>query len=156
MMTESVDNDDQIPDAGDGTVVATNDGGLATEVDTGEFTLTTDEPEAMGGDGSGPTPYDHLAAALASCTSMTLRMYADRKDIALDTVRTSVTFERVHAEDCRDCETGEGRVERFDRTIHLSGDIDDEDRTRLLSIANRCPVHRTLDGQIEIRTRLTD
>jgi uncharacterized OsmC-like protein len=155
-MTGSADNGDQIPEAGDGTVVATNDGGLATDVDTGDFTLTTDEPEAMGGDGSGPTPYDHLAAALASCTSMTLRMYADRKDIPLDTVRTSVTFERIHADDCRDCGTGDGRVERFERVIHLTGALDAEDRTRLLSIANRCPVHRTLDGQIEIRTSLTE
>lgn len=137
-------------------VVATNDGGLATETEAGRFTMTVDEPEEQGGTDRGPTPYDHLGAALASCTSMTIRMYAERKDIPLESVTTGVSFERVHADDCRDCEHTEGRIHRFDRRVRLAGDLDEDDRTRLLSIANRCPVHRTLEGQIEIHTSLED
>lgn len=136
----------------DATTVARTTTGLTTGIATRGFALTADEPRSLGGAETGPTPYDYLAAALASCTSMTLRMYADRKGISLDDVSTTVTFDRVHARDCAHCEHGDGRIERFSRRVALRGDLDRETRDELLSIADRCPVHRTLEGQIEIHT----
>jgi uncharacterized OsmC-like protein/fermentation-respiration switch protein FrsA (DUF1100 family) len=129
---------------------------LATAVSTRGFALVADEPRALGGTEAGPTPYDYLAAALASCTSITLRMYADRKQMPLDEVTTTVSYDRVHADDCTDCEHKNGHIHRFTRTLSLRGDLDGEARERLLSIADRCPVHRTLEGQIEIRTTAED
>ncbi|MBW3619515.1 MAG: bifunctional alpha/beta hydrolase/OsmC family protein [Actinobacteria bacterium] len=136
----------------DATTTARTREGLTTEVSTRGFALTADEPRSFGGAETGPTPYDYLAAALASCTSMTVRMYADRKGIALDDVTTTVTFDRVHARDCANCEHTDGRIGRLTRTVALGGDLDQGTRDRLLSIADRCPVHRTLEGQIEIHT----
>ena len=127
--------------------------GLTTDVASRGFALLADEPWGVGGAQAGPTPYDYLAAALASCTSMTVRMYADRKQLPLDDVTTTVHVDRVHADDCAECEHRDGRVERFTRTIVLRGDLDPETHARLLAIADRCPVHRTLEGQIEIHTR---
>lgn len=128
--------------------------GLSSDVFVRGFDLRVDEPRAAGGSESGPTPYDYLGTALASCTSLTLRMYADRRGMALDEVTTEVTFGALHAADCADCEHREGRVERFQRVITVSGDLSDDDRQRLAAIADRCPVHRTLSGQIEIHTEL--
>ena len=136
----------------DAGAVARTGAGLTTAVASRGFALLADEPASMGGIESGPTPYDYLAAGLAACTSMTLRMYADRKQLPLDDVETTVTFERVHAKDCADCEHTDGRIERFTRTVALRGELDRATRERLLSIADRCPVHRTLEGQIEVRT----
>lgn len=140
----------------DDTAVARTTTGLNARVTTRGFLLQADEPASAGGTESGPTPYDYLGAALASCTSMTVRMYADRKQLPLDEVVTEVGFDRVHADDCADCEHTDGRIERFTRTVTLRGDLDDETREKLLSIANRCPVHRTLTGQIEVRTAMGD
>lgn len=137
---------------GDSVTTARTTDGLTTHVATRGFALTADEPSTVGGGELGPTPYDYLAAALASCTSMTLRMYADRKGIPLEDVTTSVAFDRVHADDCMACEHTEGRIERFTRTVTLRGDLDGEMRQSLLTIADRCPVHRTLEGQIEVHT----
>ena len=127
--------------------------GLTTDLDSRGFALVADEPRDVGGSQAGPTPYDYLAAALASCTSMTVRMYADRKRLLLEDVTTTVDVDRVHAQDCAECDHADGRVERFTRTITLRGVLDAETRARLLAIADRCPVHRTLEGQIEIHTR---
>ncbi|CAN5779355.1 bifunctional alpha/beta hydrolase/OsmC family protein [soil metagenome] len=154
---EHTDADDAGPaaaDYGNNAVVAHNDGGLRTTLQTRGFTLTADEPESVGGTEQGPTPYDYLGAALASCTSMTLRMYADRSDLPLDAVTTTVTHDRVHAKDCAECEHAKGRVDLLKRTIELTGDLDDEQRAKLLDIADRCPVHRTLEGQLEVHTEL--
>lgn len=140
----------------DDTAVAHTTEGLQARIRTRGFLLQADEPERVGGTETGPTPYDYLGAALASCTSMTVRMYADRKQLPLDEVVTDVSFDRVHAEDCAHCEHTEGRIEQFTRRLTLRGDLDDEARAKLLSIANRCPVHRTLEGQIEVRTELLD
>jgi len=126
--------------------------GLSTAVSSRGFALVADEPRSVGGDESGPTPYDYLAAGLAACTSMTLRMYADRKQIPLDDVTTVVTFDRVHAKDCADCDHADGRIEQFTRTVTLHGELDRVSRDQLLLIAERCPVHRTFEGQIEVRT----
>lgn len=141
-------------DYGDNAVVAHNDGGLRTTLSTRGFSLTADEPERVGGTEQGPTPYDYLGAALASCTSMTLRMYADRAELPLDAVTTTVTHDRVHAKDCAECEHAKGRVDLLQRTIELTGDLNDEQRAKLLDIADRCPVHRTLEGQLEVHSQL--
>lgn len=136
-------------------VVATNTEGLRAQLRARGFEFTVDEPRSAGGTEQGPTPYDHIAAALASCTVLTLRLFADRKDWPLEEVRAVVTHDKVHAEDCEDCEHTDGDIGLLTRTLTLTGDLDDEQRDRLLKIADRCPVHRTLEGQIEVRTSLT-
>lgn len=130
--------------------------GFASSVTTRGFLLQADEPSSVGGGETGPTPYDYLGAALASCTSMTLRMFADRVGIPLDEVVTSVSFDRVHAKDCEDCEHTDGRIERFRRTLELQGDLDEQARGRLAMIADRCPVSKTLTGQVEVHTTVAD
>lgn len=140
----------------DATVSSLTTEGLRAEVSTRGFTMIVDEPESSGGTETGPTPYEYLGAALASCTSLTLRMYADRKKLALDEVLVAVDFAAVHADDCADCEHGAGRIEQFTRTITLKGDLTDDERASLIKIADRCPVHKTLEGQIEIRTRAAE
>lgn len=136
--------------------VATNTSGLVADVVSRGFNLRVDEPVSAGGTETGPTPYDYLGAALASCTSLTLRMYAERKGLVIEEIKTSVTFDQVHADDCADCEHREGRIERFERRVEITGDLDGATRQRLLAIANMCPVHRTLEGQIEVHTTLTN
>lgn len=127
-----------------------------TRLSTFEHDWIADEPKTLGGKNLGPTPYDLLAASLAACTSMTLRMYADRKKWPLDSVNTLVKQERVHAEDCADCEGHEKYIHQFTRILHVVGNLDHQQRSRLLEIANKCPVHRTLEGQIETLTELSN
>ncbi len=140
----------------DAAVTATNHGGLRTAISTRGFTMLADEPSSVGGTERGPTPYDYLSAGLAACTAMTLRMYASRKDWPLSSVEATVTHDRIHADDCANCEHVEGRIDRFERTLRITGDLDDEQRTKLTDIADRCPVHRTLEGQIEVHTTVAD
>ena len=130
--------------------------GFRTSVESGGHTLIADEPETAGGTDTGPTPYELLASALAACTSMTMQMYARRKELPLEKAVVRVAHSRFHAEDCAHCETKTGRIDRFDRTITLVGPLDAAARQRLLEIADRCPVHRTLTSEIEIVTRLAD
>jgi uncharacterized OsmC-like protein/fermentation-respiration switch protein FrsA (DUF1100 family) len=134
-------------------VTETREGRFQQLVETGRHRLLADEPTAVGGLDSGPSPYDLLLAALGTCTSMTLRLYAERKALPLE--RTSVTLrhQRIHAADCENCETKEGMLDRIDRAVRLDGDLDEDQRRRLLEIADKCPVHRTLTSEIEIRTR---
>jgi uncharacterized OsmC-like protein len=113
----------------------------------------SDEPADVGGSNAGPSPYQLLTAALASCTSMTLQMYARHKGIALDEAIVNVTHDRIHAEDCEHCEMREGRIDQFVRTIELKGELTDAEREWMLEIADKCPVHRTLKGEIDIVTR---
>lgn len=141
---------------GSGEVAATTRQGFLTRIDAGGHPLVADEPVAHGGGNAGPSPYDLLSSALASCTSMTLRMYADRKALALDGATVRVRHAKVHARDCVDCETRDGRIDEFQRTIELDGQLSAEARERLLGIADKCPVHRTLAGEIKIRTRLVE
>ena len=130
-------------------------GSLEQEVIAGPHRLVGDEPEGQGGHGAGPSPYDFLLAALGTCTSMTLTMYARRKEWPLEAVSVTLAHSRIHAADCAECETKDGHIDRIDREIALTGPLTGEQRARLLEIADRCPVHRTLTSEINIRTRLT-
>lgn len=127
-----------------------------TELQVAGHTLLADEPESVGGENAGPSPYDLLSAALGACTAMTLRMYADQKQWPLEDVTVQVTHEKIHATDCADCDSTAGKVDEFQRTLRVRGKLDEQQRARLLEIANRCPVHRTLEGEIKVRTRLTE
>jgi len=135
------------------TVAETRRGKLQQEITAGAHRFLADEPAAVGGMGSGPTPYDLLLAALGACTSMTLRLYAERKQIPLERVTVKLKHDRIHATDCADCETKEGLVDQIDREILLEGNLDGETRAKLLEIADKCPVHRTLTSEINIRSR---
>ena len=128
--------------------------GFAQQVEAGRHRLAADEPAEAGGRDTGPSPYDLLLAALGSCTSMTVAMYARRKQWPLEGVTVRLQHARIHAEDCAECETKEGMLDRIEREISLTGPLTPEQRERLLEIANRCPVHRTLVSEIDIRTRL--
>lgn len=138
-----------------GVIVAeTGRGRLQQEITAGAHRFLADEPESVGGLGSGPTPYDLLLAALGACTSMTLRLYADRKKIPLEHTVVKLQHSRVYANDCKDCETKEGMIDEIDREITLEGNLDGETRAKLLEIADKCPVHKTLTSEIKIRTKL--
>ncbi len=139
-----------------GVVVQNSGEGLLTQVRAGRHDLVADEPTSVGGTDLGPTPYDFLLAALGTCTAMTLRLYAKRKSWPLEGVEVGLEHDRIHASDCADCETKEGRVDRIRRAITLTGDLDETQRERLLEIADRCPVHRTLTNEIKIETRSVD
>jgi uncharacterized OsmC-like protein/alpha/beta superfamily hydrolase len=151
-----------VPDATAPVVVAeTGQGDFLNHVVVGDHRLLADEPESVGGFDAGPTPYDFLGIALGTCTSMTLRMYADRKDLPLDRVTVEVSHAKVHAEEAADCAEDpppagrSGKIDRFERTIVLDGpDLNAQQRARLLAIADRCPVHRTLEQSSVIVTHL--
>lgn len=128
--------------------------GFVQEIIAGIHRLRSDEPASAGGTDTGPTPYDLLLAALGSCTSMTVAMYARRKQWPLERVTVRLRHSRVHAEDCAACETSEAKLTVIERDIAVEGALDDSQRARLLAIANRCPVHLTLTSRIDIRTRL--
>ncbi|MFK7830080.1 MAG: alpha/beta fold hydrolase [Congregibacter sp.] len=113
-----------------------------------------DEPRSLGGKDRGPDPYEHLLAALGTCTAMTLRMYADRKQLALEHVAVELRHSREHQKDCADCEDTGGQIDVLTRTVQLDGDLSDSERRRLLEIADRCPVHRTLHGPLAVETEL--
>lgn len=128
---------------------------FAQRVLTAEHHIAADEPPALGGEGTGLSPYELLVAGLGACTSMTLRMYARRKQIPLEHVRVTLSHEKIHARDCEDCETRAGKIDAIEREIELSGPLSDAQRARLLEIADRCPVHRTLHSEVVVRTRLS-
>ena len=130
--------------------------GVRAQVTAGGHRLVTDEPESSGGTGEGPTPYDLAAAALGSCTAVTLRLYADRKEWPLEGVTVRLSHGRVHAEDCLACEENEVGMFQITRTIVMRGALNDEQRTRLLQIADRCPVHRTLEQGVRIVTKTAE
>jgi uncharacterized OsmC-like protein len=129
--------------------------GFVQEVSVSGHRLVADEPTALGGTDTGPSPYDLLLAALGSCTSMTVALYARRKQWPLEAVRVRLRHSRVHAADCEDCETKVGMIDRIERDVELLGPLDAEQRARLLDIANKCPVHRTLTSEIAMQTRLS-
>src|SRR5215468_8520819 len=134
-------------------VVVSSASGLAQEIVSGKHRWIADEPVPFGND-TGPSPYPLLLASLGSCTSMTLRLYAQRKGMDLQRITVKLQHYRIDAEDCRDCETKSGYLDRIDREIELTGNLDESQKTRLLEIAERCPVHRTLKSEIDIRTSI--
>ena len=125
----------------------------AQDILVGPHLLHADEPLESGGNDVGPTPYELLLAALGACTSMTLRIYAEQKRWPLQGVQVRLTHSRMHADDCSTCDTREGMLDRVDAEISLVGDLSAEQRERLMEIAERCPVHRTLVSEIYIRTQ---
>ncbi|MBL4758419.1 MAG: OsmC family protein [Rhizobiales bacterium] len=149
-------DDDEAPkDAGNLVRVAeTGNGRFQQAVTVGNHHLVADEPLSVGGLDSGPSPYDFLSIALGACTTMTLRMYADHKKIPLARVSVDVDHNKIHQEDCEHCEQKNTRIDQFERIIQLEGDLDEAQRQRLLEIADRCPVHRTLEQESKIVTRL--
>jgi uncharacterized OsmC-like protein/alpha-beta hydrolase superfamily lysophospholipase len=151
-LEQPADHSDEQIEVGIVLVRETGGGKFQQEVMSGAHRFLADEPVKAGGLDSGPGPYDLLLASLGACTSMTLRLYADNKKLSLDRVSVRLTHNRIHAEDCLNCETKEGMIDRIDRNITLEGALSADERKRLLEIADKCPVHRTLESEIEIRT----
>ena len=148
----SAENLSSGPDAAD-VIVHGAAGGFAQEIIAGGHRILADEPVAAGGTGTGPGPYDLLLAALGACTSMTVAIYARRKGWPLENVTVWLKHSRIYAADCADCETKEGMLDQIDRHIRFTGSLSAEQRQRLLEIADKCPVHRTLTSEIHIATR---
>jgi putative redox protein len=144
------------PDAAEARTVTVHGSatGFAQEIVLGRHRLTADEPTSAGGTDTGPNPYDFLLAALGSCTSITVAMYARRKRWPLEAVTVRLRHSKIDATDCHECDTKEGQLDHIDRDIELVGALSNEQRARLLDIANKCPVHRTLTSEIHIQTRL--
>jgi uncharacterized OsmC-like protein len=134
-------------------VVRGSAAGFAQEILAGPHQMTADEPASAGGTDTGPSPYDLLLAALGSCTSITVGMYARRKGWPLEEVTVNLRHSKIHASDCADCETKETMLDRIERDIHFAGKLTTEQRSKLLEIANKCPVHSTLTSKIDIKTR---
>ena len=132
-------------------VAGVGSGTLTQRITVGDHELLADEPRPVGED-AGPTPYDLLLGALGACTSMTVRMYAKRKEWPLEQVRVTLRHSRIHAQDCAECETRIGMIDHIDLDIELIGDLGDAQRERLLLIAGRCPVHQTLTSEVHIAT----
>lgn len=126
------------------------------EVTAGKHRLVADEPVSAGGGDAGPDPYDYLLAALGVCTSITIGHYARRKQIPLENITVSLWHSRIHARDCEECETREGMVDRIDVEVELTGALSAEQHAALMDIAAKCPVHRTLTSEINIRLRAAE
>ena len=137
-------------------IVSVRDGRLryVQSISVGPHVLQADEPVNAGGNDGGPNPYELLLAALGSCASITVRMYAERKQWPLEGVHVELSWKRIHAEDCADCDSNLQMVDGIEMELVFLGDLSEEQRLRLIEIANRCPVHRTLSSQVPIRTRL--
>lgn len=145
MSTEMTDGVVEVTEAGSGN--------YANTIRAGRHQLVADEPAALGGGDQGPGPYDYLLAALGACTSITLRMYANRKQIPLTGVTVRLSQKKVHAADCADCESTAGQITEIERIVTLQGELSPEQRAMLMDIADKCPVHRTLTHEIKVRTR---
>lgn len=135
-------------------VIVTGDaGGFVQHVQSGAHTLVADEPVSFGGTDRGFSPYDLLLASLGSCTSMTIGYYARSRKWPLEKIVIKLRHDKIHARDCAECETKEGKIDRIEREIQLVGNLAEEQRKKLMEIADRCPVHRTLVSEINIKTR---
>lgn len=137
-------------------VVQTANNNLKTDIFVGQHHIIADEPKSVGGTDLGPNPYDYLLASLGSCTTMTLKMYANRKGWNLDSAKVILNHQKIYAKDCEECETKIGKIDYIEREIELLGDLDKDQRNRLLEIADRCPVHRTLHSEIVVKTKLLE
>jgi len=144
---QSETSNDQPPDV----IVRGTAKSFLQEVSSGRHRLQGDEPISFGGNDLAPGPYDYLLIALGSCTSMTVGLYARRKQIPLETVTVSLSHHRIHAEDCEQCETKTGMLDQLDARIELTGNLSTEQRAKLMEIAAKCPVHRTLKSEINIK-----
>src|SRR5437667_370373 len=125
-------------------------------VSVGPHRMLADEPVAAGGEDSGPGPYDFVLAGLGACTSMTMRLYAERKSLPLERVTVTLKHSKIHAEDCAECETKSGMLDQIERVIAMEGNLDTEQRKKLMEIADKCPVHRTLTSEVHIVTHAAD
>lgn len=137
-------------------VEETGEGRYVQRLVSGRHQLVADEPQSVGGEDAGPGPYEYLLMGLGACTSMTLRMYAERKDLPLERVRVRLSHRKIHAADCAECATRAGKVDEISREIELTGDLTDAQRQRLLEIADMCPVHRTLTSEIHVTSSLKE
>ena len=137
-------------------VQETGEGLFAQSIAAGPHTLRADEPVDFGGLDSGPGPYDLLLAGLGACTSMTIRMYANRKNWPLDQVSVTLANDKIHVQDCADCETKAGRIDRITRQLTVAGALDSDQRAKLLEIADKCPVHRTLTSEVRVVTEMAE
>ena len=137
-------------------VVHGSAGNFQQEITAGKRHLVADEPVSVGGGDAGPDPYDYLLTALGACTSMTIGLYARRNHLPLENVTVSLWHSRIHARDCEECETKEGTVDRIDVRVELTGSLSAEQHAKLMEIAAKCPVHRTLTSEINIRLRSAD
>ena len=138
------------------TVQETGQSKFQQEVTVGPHHLIADEPASAGGQDSGPNPYDFLLTGLGACTSMTMRMYADRKSLPLDRVTVTLNHSKIYATDCEECETKTGMLDQIERVIAIEGNLDAEQRSKLMEIADKCPVHRTLTSEVRIVTRAAE
>jgi len=145
------------PELSDNRIIArTGKIGFRTEIIANGHSLIADEPVKAGGANSGPTPYDLLTSALGACTGMTLRVYADYKRIPLEAVIVRLKHQKIHAEDCQDCEDLKSKIDLIEREIELRGDLDEPTRQKMLEIAGRCPVHKTLESRTRIVSKLKE
>ncbi|MCM4166425.1 hypothetical protein KCTC52924_03358 [Arenibacter antarcticus] len=130
------------------------DDGFTTEMKMGNHYITADEPVSFGGNDFGPSPYEFVSAGLSACTAMTIQMYAKRKKWPLENVEVHITYQKVHASDCENCESPQSKIDTFEREIKLTGNLDEEQISKILEIADKCPVHRTLHNKIIINTKI--
>jgi uncharacterized OsmC-like protein len=142
-------NNDETPDV----IVRGDARSFKQEIVARKHRLLADEPVSAGGSDAGPDPYDYLLTSLGVCTSMTVGLYARRKNLLLETIKVSLWHSRIHAKDCEECETKEGMLDRIDVEVELAGSLSPEQRAKLMEIAAKCPVHRTLTSEINIRLR---
>lgn len=154
MPSELTESGDSPVEPGWVRVVESGEGRFAEHLFDGRHLLRADEPASAGGTDRGPGPYELLLMALGACTTMTLRLYADRKQWKLGKIEVLLRHGRVHAQDCAECETKQALIDHIDVVIKFDGELDDEKKQRLLEIADKCPVHRTLISKVEITTNL--
>ncbi len=152
----SIKTESSLPESERQVITRTGNEGYVTEIKAGRHIMLADEPESVGGSDLGPTPYDYLSSALGTCTGMTLRMYADRKKWPLEEVKIYLAHDKVHEKDCEACPDSASKIDVIEREIELIGDLSQEQRKRLLEIADKCPVHKTLTGDIKINSSLKD